>query len=250
LPSKAWVAISPFAAHDRHQSDDRPDDRTAMNELRDPEDGLESGLKTESWLKELENRLDRVRASLGDAEINLARAMRSRAGFARELSIVQELLANFEDRLARMIAASADGNRAGGHSEPIVYRDIPGFPGYRAGSNGTVWGSRRAGRGFGRMREWRPLKPYLMRPGPAPTVSLYRNRARHSMRVDAVILLAFVGARPDGFEVASRNGDPLDNRIENLRYVPLSTPLVGADGPTANASLSAVVALVGPIDSD
>jgi HNH endonuclease len=179
---------------------------------------------TEAWFKELENRLDRVRALLGDAEIQAARAMRASEGIHTQLSIVQELFAKIDDRLATLLANATGDDRRPRHHEAsqdaVVYREVPGFPGYRAGSDGTVWGSRRAGRGYGRSREWRPLKPYLVRPGPALTVSLYRDRVRHSMRVDAVILLAFVGEQPEGWEVESRNGDRLDNRLDNLRYIP------------------------------
>lgn len=179
---------------------------------------------TEAWFKELENHLDRVRALLGDAEIQAARAMRTREGIHTQLSVVQELFAKIDDRLATLLANATGDDRGPRHPEAsqdaIVYREVPGFPGYRAGSDGTVWGSRRAGRGYGRSREWRPLKPYLVRPGPALTVSLYRDRVRHSMRVDAVILLAFVGEQPEGWEVESRNGDRLDNRLDNLRYIP------------------------------
>jgi len=42
---------------------------------------------------------------------------------------------------------------------------------------------------------------------------------RHSMRVSSVVLMAFVGACPDGCEVEHANGDLLDSRLENLRYV-------------------------------
>jgi hypothetical protein len=31
-------------------------------------------------------------------------------------------------------------------------------------------------------------------------------------------MLTFVGAPPDGMEVLHNNGDPTDNRLENLRY--------------------------------
>jgi len=181
----------------------------------------------EAWFKELENRLDRVRASIEDVEIHVGRSVRKRDGIPDELSAVQELVTKIEDRVAMLLAAEPDERGEGipeAPEEPVVYRDVPGFPGYRAGSDGTVWGSRRAGRGFGRTRDWRPLKPYLVRPGPAPTVSLYRDRIRHSMRVAAVILLTFVGERPDGFEVECKNGDCLDNRLDNLRYVRAAPP--------------------------
>ena len=179
------------------------------------------GTGTEAWFKELQNRLDRAAAMLGDAAIQAERSTGKSAEVHLHLSPVQELIAKIEDRIATLVA-EVGGERAATRDAPetaIVYRDVPGFPGYRAGSDGTIWGSRRAGRGYGLTRDWRLLKPYLVRPGPAPTVSLYRERVRHPLRVDAVVLLAFVGSCPDGCEVEHANGDPLDNRIENLRYV-------------------------------
>ena len=176
---------------------------------------------TEAWFKELENRLERVSALLDDAVLATARSLSTGTEIYRDLSAVQELLARIEDRAARALAAAAGGERAAQGDSlngDVGYRDVPDFPGYRVGSDGSVWGSRRAGRGYGRTREWRALKPYLVRPGPAPTVSLYRERVRHSLRVDEVVLLAFAGPCPGGWEVEHANGDLLDNRLENLRY--------------------------------
>jgi hypothetical protein len=189
-------------------------------------DDPDPGIDTDAWFKELPNRLDRLGAWLGDLETRIGRAMRVNGHVPEPLSLVQELIAKIEDSVATLLA-DADGQRAEPRAdpsrEPIVYRDVPGFPGYRVGTDGTVWGSRRAGRGYGRSREWRQLKPYLVRPGPAPTVSLYRDRVRHSMRVNALVLLTFVGERPDGHDVGNLNGDCLDNRLENLCYVPTRT---------------------------
>ena len=182
----------------------------------------EAASSTEAWFKELESRLDRVGAMLGDAEIQAARSQRRKAEIYRYLFRLKEQIAGIEQRIGALSLenASQHATKPSDLAEPPVdYREVPGFPGYRVGSDGTVWGSRRAGRGYGRSRDWRPLKPYLVRPGPAPTVSLYRDRVRHSMRVSSVVLMAFVGACPDGCEVEHANGDLLDSRLENLRYV-------------------------------
>jgi hypothetical protein len=171
---------------------------------------------TEAWFKELANRLETLGAKLEGAAILATRSSQARAEIAQQLSHVQELIAGIEDRLARW---SSNSPRHSSADAAVSYRELEDFPGYRVGSDGTVWGSRRPGRGYGDLREWRLLKPYLLRPGPALTVSLYRDRVRHLMRVDALMLLAFVGPCPLDGEPRHRNGDVLDNRLENLRYV-------------------------------
>jgi len=178
------------------------------------------GTGTDAWFKELQNRLDRAGARLGDAAVQAGRSMRTSAEIHQHLSLVQELIAKIEHRLESLISEANGHVEAPMGASDATIRDVPGFPGYRVDSAGLVWGSRRAGRGYGLTREWRALKPYLVRPGPTPTVSLYRDRVRHPLRVDAVVMLAFVGSCHNGFEVAHLNGDPLDNRLENLRYVP------------------------------
>ena len=185
-------------------------------------DELKPGISTEAWFKELENRLDRVCAFLGDAEIQTARSLQNNADIRRHLSLVQELIARIEDRAATLFAKTASDRATvhpAGPEGSDDYREVLGFPGYRVSSDGRIWGSRRAGRGYGRTRDWRALKPYLVRPGPAPMVSLYRDRVRHSFRVSAVVLAAFVGPCPKGFTVGHTNGNLLDTRLENLRYV-------------------------------
>src|SRR3546814_16009402 len=45
---------------------------------------------------------------------------------------------------------------------------------------------------------------------------------------------AFVGPRPDGMEVAHNDGDPLNNRLENLRY---ATPAENTDDKLKHGTL-------------
>lgn len=40
----------------------------------------------------------------------------------------------------------------------------------------------------------------------------------NSKLVHALVLLAFVGPRPDGFDILHMNHVPTDNRLSNLRY--------------------------------
>ena len=50
------------------------------------------------------------------------------------------------------------------------------------------------------------------------TVSLARNSRITRRSVHLLVMLAFVGPRPDGMDVCHDNGDPADNRLSNLRY--------------------------------
>jgi HNH endonuclease len=181
----------------------------------------DTGTGTDAWFKELENRLGALQEKLADAASLTARSTRTKVEVDRHLSIVQELLARIEDRIAELSPENARTRADDAADRPLVqYCEVPGFTGYRVGNDGSIWGSRSAGRGYGRTREWRQLKPYLLRPGPVLAVSLYRERVRHVSRVDEIVLIAFLGPCPDGYEASHTNGDVLDNRRENLCYVP------------------------------
>lgn len=49
-------------------------------------------------------------------------------------------------------------------------------------------------------------------------VRLWRDNKPHSMYVHKVVLRAFIGDRPEGMECRHLNGDPADNRLENLEW--------------------------------
>jgi hypothetical protein len=50
------------------------------------------------------------------------------------------------------------------------------------------------------------------------TTSLYRNGQHVKRRVHSLVLDAFVGLAPAGMECLHKNGDPVDNRLSNLRW--------------------------------
>ena len=56
-------------------------------------------------------------------------------------------------------------------------------------------------------------------------VSLWATPIRRSARVHTLVLEAFVGPRPKGFEALHDNGDPGDNRLANLSW---NTPKMNA----------------------
>lgn len=101
------------------------------------------------------------------------------------------------------------------------WRAIPGYEGLyevsdqggvrsldrlRIGVDGRIW--RFKGRIL-RLRKRR--KGYL-------EVSIYKDGIESKPKVHSLVLLAFVGPKPQGMEACHDNGIPGDNRRENLRY--------------------------------
>jgi len=95
----------------------------------------------------------------------------------------------------------------------VEYRDIEGWPGYRVGSDGSVWS--RLDRW--KLNRWHRLKAtdnargYLR-------VGLGSGAQRTAAKVHILVLNAFVGPRPEGFQTCHWNGIKTDNRVENLRW--------------------------------
>jgi hypothetical protein len=48
-------------------------------------------------------------------------------------------------------------------------------------------------------------------------MGVFLGKGNHR-KVHHLVLEAFIGPRPDGFEACHGNGDPTDNRVENLRW--------------------------------
>lgn len=111
--------------------------------------------------------------------------------------------------------------------EPLEYRDVLGYPGYRVGSNGTVWTCRKmvgCGRGPGGgfravlTDKWRELSPGKDRTGHR-YVCLYANGSKDYPYVHNLVLTAFVGPCPDGMEACHfPDRDPANNCVDNLRW--------------------------------
>jgi HNH endonuclease len=106
------------------------------------------------------------------------------------------------------------------------WRDIPGFTGYRAGDNGTIWSCRtRKGLGRGKgtaaylRNRWRRLesKPHVR--SNHHTVTLFKNGKRHYRFVHRLVLEAFVGPCPTGMEACHfPDRNPNNNCVENIRW--------------------------------
>ena len=88
----------------------------------------------------------------------------------------------------------------------IEYREIQDFPGYRVGSDGTVWSLRRG-------TEWRKMSTQT-HPNRYVGVGLMHSASL----VHILVLIAFVGPRPAKMQACHGNRNRSDNRIENLRW--------------------------------
>lgn len=99
----------------------------------------------------------------------------------------------------------------------VVYKDIPGFPGYRAGSDGTIWSCWQAtGRASRLTNHWRLMKQCLS-PNGYLTIGLRKDKKGFLCQVHRLVLMAFAGSCP-GKIVCHYDGNPINNRIENLRW--------------------------------
>jgi DNA-binding transcriptional regulator YiaG len=100
--------------------------------------------------------------------------------------------------------------------EPIIeYRPIPDFPGYRVGSDGSVWTCKDARHGLA--ASWRRRVTQINCNG-YEAVGLHHQKTRRVFLVQALVLTCFVGPRPPGLWALHRNDNRLDNRLENLYW--------------------------------
>ncbi len=93
----------------------------------------------------------------------------------------------------------------------VEYRDIPGFPGYRVGDDGSVWSCRVTGC-------WKQLRLRPDKEG-RPYLTLWRDGKTNGRRVCRLVLLAFVGPCPPGWEACHfPDRNPANNTLSNLRW--------------------------------
>ena len=106
---------------------------------------------------------------------------------------------------------------AHGEQLQVEYRAIEGFPGYRVGSDGSVWGRRKQNKhGPANFGEWKRLAPDVTKSGHL-RVKLYP--ARKQFFVHRLVLEAFVGPCPQGMESChDPDRDPTNNSVSNLRW--------------------------------
>jgi hypothetical protein len=97
------------------------------------------------------------------------------------------------------------------------HRPIEGFPGYRVSREGEVQSCHIGGTAGRLADEWRPLKP-SRRPKGYLSVNLQAAGVKSFHFIHHLVLETFVGPRPPGFICCHGDGDPANNRVENLRW--------------------------------
>lgn len=101
----------------------------------------------------------------------------------------------------------------------VEYRPIPDFPGYKVGSDGTVWTCRMTRAGM--TDTWRMMNGEN-RVRPSGNSYLYytlrNNNKPHLFGGHQLVLMAFVGPMPEGLCCCHKNDIGTDNRLENLRW--------------------------------
>jgi len=98
----------------------------------------------------------------------------------------------------------------------VEYRKIPEHDGYAVSRDGQLISCRVTGPGAG-LGKWRRLLGSTNNDG-YRQVSPCVSGVPAKKTVHALVLLTWVGPRPDGMECRHLNGNRIDNRVENLRW--------------------------------
>jgi hypothetical protein len=99
----------------------------------------------------------------------------------------------------------------------VRYKGIPEWPWFRVSSDGVVESCRQNGPGGFLTAEWCKLDGHANEDGYIE-VKLSANGRDLLTRVHTLVLLAFVGPKPDGMQACHINGNRADNRLANLRW--------------------------------
>lgn len=103
--------------------------------------------------------------------------------------------------------------------EGIEYRLLKDYPGYAVGSDGTVWSCRRGGRwGVFYSTTWQIKKVFPNAKGYLVAQIRYADGAPSNNYVHKLVLLSFVGPRPEGMECRHLDGNNQNNNLSNIEW--------------------------------
>lgn len=101
----------------------------------------------------------------------------------------------------------------------VEYRDVEGFPGYRVGNDGTVWSCRSPSGKGNKTWPWRLKKPNITTKLGHCRVDFFKGKDERFIKyVHRLVLETFIGPCPDGMEACHNDGNPRNNRLDNLRW--------------------------------
>jgi len=92
-------------------------------------------------------------------------------------------------------------------------RQIEGFENYFVTRDGRVWSENTSRRNP--KCTW--LKPYMDNQGRS-RIQLYKDGKPHKKYIHRLVLETYVGPCPEGMIACHNDGNPADNRLENLRW--------------------------------
>lgn len=110
---------------------------------------------------------------------------------------------------------------------PPIFKDLPEFPGYKIGSDGSIWSQWERVSGRAQIgSQWKELKPIRLHPSKwkqlsyrYPRVCLRRIDGKHpSPFIHYLVLTAFAGTSPAGQQGRHLNGNEMDNALSNLAW--------------------------------
>jgi hypothetical protein len=107
------------------------------------------------------------------------------------------------------------------HTAATRYAPIPSIVGYVAGDDGSIWSCWK-NRGP-KPRELAGERRTRLRPGSTPKghqyVTIHLSRSKQVSRlVHRLVLETFTGPCPHGMEACHEDGNPANNRLDNLRW--------------------------------